>query len=42
MRSGIDDERLADVLKDALSRKPRDKEAAAGGAKGNGLRTIGG
>jgi cyclic pyranopterin phosphate synthase len=42
MRSGIDDERLRDVLKDALSRKPRDKEAAAKGARGNGLRTIGG
>ena len=42
MRAGIDDDRLKDVLKDALSRKPRDKEAAAGRVRGNGLRTIGG
>jgi len=42
MRAGIDDHRLKDVLKDALSRKPRNKDTAAGGARGNGLRTIGG
>lgn len=42
MRSGIEDAGLTKVLRDALSRKPRDRDAAARSARGNGLRTIGG
>jgi len=42
LRSGADDESLKAALRDALSRKPRRREEAAAGKRGNGLRTIGG
>jgi cyclic pyranopterin phosphate synthase len=42
LRSGTDDGSLKAALRDALSRKPRRREEAAAGERGNGLRTIGG
>jgi GTP 3',8-cyclase len=42
LRSGAGDDALRDALRDALSRKPRDRKEASGRARGNGLRTIGG
>ena len=42
LRSGADDDSLKAALCDALSRKPRRREEAAAGERGNGLRMIGG
>ena len=42
LRSGADDDSLKAALRNALSRKPRRREEAAAGERGNGLRTIGG
>jgi cyclic pyranopterin phosphate synthase len=42
LRSGADDDSLKAALRHALSRKPRRREEAAAGERGNGLRRIGG
>lgn len=42
LRSGAGDDAVRNALRDALSRKPRDREEASGAKRGNGLRTIGG